>query len=158
MWFRLLWQRYDGGGISVGRSARCDCLNLYLDFTPLPKYRRSIDTYIEGLEEELKRRPVLAGPRTQLYNVQEITSYTPKQLALAGLGALLSLEWSVHADVAWENGYERERGEILDVLSRFMYIEISPNLDIHLVIKMLLERRREIEYQQNKRRFQKPIL
>ncbi len=151
LWFRLLWQKYDHGGISVGRSLRCDLLDCYLDFTPLPDLQFSADEYYEGLESEILRRSHIRPHSTLV--PEEICIYTNEQVALAGLGALLALEFSVDADTAWNEGYELERKRIKDVLAHFSYIEIPTNLNIQEIARALLDRKREIEWEEGERYF-----
>ncbi len=146
LWFRLLWQKYDLGGISVGRSLRCDLLDCFLDFCPLPELQLGADEYSEGLEPEILRRP-LVEPHSSL-KPEDICRYSKEQVALAGLGALLALEFSVHADVAWRGGYELERKKIKAVLGHFSYIEIPTTLDIQEVSQALITRKSDIQYEE----------
>ncbi len=154
LWFRLLWQKYDLGGISVGRSLRCDLLDCFLDFSPLPQFQCGADEYSEGLEQEILIRP-LVKPHSTLV-LEDIGHYSKEQVALAGLGALLALEFSVHADTAWTEGYELERKKIKTILDRFPYIEIPITLDIQVVVQMLLTRKGNIQYEENMKEFNSP--
>lgn len=146
LWFRLLWQKYDLGGISVGRSLRCDLLDCFLDFSVLPELQLGADEYSEGLESEILGRP-LVEPSSSL-KPEDVCRYSKEQVALAGLGALLALEFSVHADIAWKNGYELERKKIKAVLEHFSYIEIPTTLDIQKVSQTLLARKSDIQYEE----------
>lgn len=143
----MLWQKYDHGGISVGRSLRCDLLDCYLDFTPLPRLRHGADGYYDGLEKEILSRPPVK-PLIML-SIEEIQTYNKKELALAGLGALLALEFSFDADIAWKNGFELERKRIKDVLDRFSFIQIHESLNIEKVAKALLNRKSNIQYEKS---------
>lgn len=144
LWFRMLWQRYDLGGISVGRSKRCDLLDCYLDFVPLPNLPDGCDTYYEGLEEELFKRPV--APPPDIVSQDRIATLAKEQVALLGLGALLALEESVDSDTAWKNGYELERKRIRRVLERFQHLTVSPTDAIDDVCRALLERKSDLQY------------
>lgn len=146
LWFRMLWQKYDHGGISAWRSLRCDLLDCYLEFVPIPQLERGADGYYEGLEEEIKRRPKVV-PETII--LEHISTYGKDEIARAGLGALLRLEESVDADTAWENGYELERKRIRAVLECFVYIAVPDTLDIQEVAQRLLQRKSDIEFEES---------
>ena len=156
LWFRLLWQKYDLGGISVGRSMRCDLLDCFLDFMPTPELPGSLDEYSDGLEEEILRRPTCKYRRRPMA-LEQIASCTKQEVALMGLGALLALEWSVDSDIAWRSGYELERKRIKQVLRRFAYIPISRRLDLDGVCKAILARKSDIEHQQAMEGFNAPL-
>lgn len=152
LWFRLLWQKFDLGGISVGRSIRCEMLDCFLDFTPIPELERPLDEYTDGLQDEIFNRPV-CKKRRRFITLEEIKVCTQDELPLIGLGALLALEWSVHKDVAWNEGYEIERKKIREVLRRFPCICISRKSNIKEVCEAVRTRRSDFEYQD----FQKTI-
>lgn len=145
LWFRLLWQRYDHGGISVGRSRRCDLLDCYLDFTPLPELPGSCDDYYEGLEEELLARPL--APPPAIVRQSAFGTLSEADVARLGLGALLALEESVDAETAWRNGYELERKRIRAILERFPHLTIDPTERIQDVIQSLLARKADLQFE-----------
>jgi hypothetical protein len=146
LWFRLLWQKFDLGGISVGRSLRCDLLDCYLDFTPIPKLSGESDEYSDGLYEEILRRSIIRKKR-QIITVEQINVCSKEELALLGLGSLLKLEYSVSADIAWNEGYELERKKIKEVLKRFPIFYPSKEQEINQTCSIILKRKRDLEYE-----------
>jgi hypothetical protein len=146
LWFRLLWQKFDLGGISVGRSMRCNMLDCYLDFVSFPKLAGSLDNYNEGLWEEILSRPVVRKKRRTM-TLYEINICSSEDLALLGLGTLLKLEYSVSADTAWKEGYELERKKIREVLKRFPIIYPSKKLDINQACFEIIKRKSDLEYE-----------
>ncbi len=141
LWFRKLWQHFDHGGISVGRSLRCDLLDCYLDHTPLPNLQGDADQYGEGLWEEILRRPIQTRGRKYVRS-SDIQKCSSEVIALLGLGCLSTLEWSVSARTAWMNGYELERKRIREVLKRFppAYVKIRKEEDRETVFRSVSSR------------------
>ncbi len=150
LWFRLLWQKYDLGGINAGRSLRCEMLDCFLDFTPIPRLSFPLEEYSEGLEDEILRRPV-CRTRRRFVKIEEIKLCTKREIAFLGLGALLALEYNVHKDTAWRDGYELERRKIRDVLRRFPVMYISRKCDIREACVAIRVRRSDLEWIESKR-------
>lgn len=151
LWFRRLWQKYDSGGHSGGRSLRCHMLDCFLDFTSFPKLTYPLDEYSEGLEIEILSRPICLTRRMFL-KIEDIEHCTKQGFALLGLGTLLALEYSVHKDTAWKEGYELERKKIRDILRRFPVIFPHRSCDIQEFCWALIKRRGDLEYLKNKHR------
>ena len=111
LFFRTLWQGYDSGGISCGRSMRSALLEVYLDLVQIPNLPDMMDLYEDEefcnearkksrriKRAKRKQDPLLPFPkedRVSLLNVSEVA-----MLCLACL-----LRWYKDNHHLWEDDY-----------------------------------------------------
>lgn len=102
--FRNLYQMFDRGGISAGRSKESATLEVYLDFTELPDLSSGLEPWDEGLVNEARIRiargvqrqfPIMRSPsEIELLTTQEFAMIAICELAKLGERKFVEEEWS----------------------------------------------------------------
>jgi hypothetical protein len=128
LFFRRLWQGYDSGGVSVGRSLRSDLVEVYLALHVLEED----DNYPLGLrefaDEAGKRQPLISKQILfgDLSRLDIIPSHEIGLLCIEGL----RVWYNLHADERTNDGYSANIWEcrFIEAVCRIMPIPLFPDI------------------------------
>lgn len=128
LFFRRLWQGYDSGGVSVGRSLRSDLVEVYTSLHP----HEEDDNFPLGLREfadEAEKRSPLACKQTifgDWNKLNLIPSLDIGPLCIEGL----RVWYNIHKDEETRDGYVANtwEGKFINTICQIMPIPFFPQI------------------------------
>ena len=126
LFFRRLWQGYDSGGFSVGRSLQSNLVEAYMSLNQYENLEE-LSLGLRGFAQEADTRAPNICRQTLLGNLDNLSLISSYDLSLLCIDAL-RVWYQIHKDEKHSQGYVANtwEGKFVTSLCRIMPIPIFP--------------------------------